>query len=627
MADGLPRRLHDGLAGELALPPKARTLAVLAAAGLPVPDGWIVEASAAVPPHVTELVRLGPVVVRSCGDDEDGAVRSGAGLGSSTRNVRDPSAMVAAIAECGTPRVIVQAQARGRWLVVAASTEVGIELEVHALPAADAETPNAPADTLAGGATPAFTGACRRWPPAARVRLAELITEAIVVATTAGEHSDHGWDLELVVDDDAAWVVQLRPLTAALHPGWPAFVRAVEASDPDGVPDGRLTLDAEHNPAPLSVAHAWVIEALAAARGKRAGAPRVLAGWLYLATLPRDLGRDAASQGPPPMSAHDALVLLQRDLLPKARQRLVAIEASVHASAQAPLSPSKVRDALDHAWAAFLTMIDAYTGTLVPARRAAAGMAVPIDTADPLTLRQRDRYLDVLPAVWDIASPTLADLGARARPHADPPAELPTDPARAAALLGEWDDHLFALGMAPLRRVFLAVAAATELGDDVFLLRGPELVAALEGTLPDVDARRQAQQRYAALTPPRTIDAGQPVADARRRWGHGIPIGPTTRGRATVRHDLAALLSEPPGADAVVMIPALTAPAAVALQSAGVRSVCSEFGGPLSHGALMARELGLSALIGCRGCTDTVEGAAVVVDTIAGRLRLDGASA
>jgi phosphoenolpyruvate-protein kinase (PTS system EI component) len=71
-----------------------------------------------------------------------------------------------------------------------------------------------------------------------------------------------------------------------------------------------------------------------------------------------------------------------------------------------------------------------------------------------------------------------------------------------------------------------------------------------------------------------------------------------------------------------VVLPALTAPAAVVLQRLGVRAVCCEHGGALSHASLMARELGLSALIGCVGCTALAEGTLVQLDTITGRLRV-----
>nr|WP_255216347.1 PEP-utilizing enzyme [Pseudenhygromyxa sp. WMMC2535] len=106
--------------------------------------------------------------------------------------------------------------------------------------------------------------------------------------------------------------------------------------------------------------------------------------------------------------------------------------------------------------------------------------------------------------------------------------------------------------------------------------------------------------------------------------GHlrGLAIGETFTGPIAQRRDLRDLLSDPPPPQAVLCTPALTAQAAVALHRLGVRAVCTEYGGALAHGALMARELGLSALIGCRGCTRIIEGRLATVDTRARRLAL-----
>jgi phosphotransferase system enzyme I (PtsI) len=92
-------------------------------------------------------------------------------------------------------------------------------------------------------------------------------------------------------------------------------------------------------------------------------------------------------------------------------------------------------------------------------------------------------------------------------------------------------------------------------------------------------------------------------------------------GRIVQRRDLGDLLDRPPPPDAIVCIPALAAQAAVALAELGIRGVCTEHGGPLGHAALMVRELGCSALIGCRGCTTLPEGTKVSLDTTRARLR------
>jgi phosphoenolpyruvate-protein kinase (PTS system EI component) len=100
-----------------------------------------------------------------------------------------------------------------------------------------------------------------------------------------------------------------------------------------------------------------------------------------------------------------------------------------------------------------------------------------------------------------------------------------------------------------------------------------------------------------------------------------LPIGPPTRGPIAQRHDLAHLRADPPPPGAVVAMTALTAPAAVVLHELGVKAICCEHGGALSHAALMCRELRLSALLGCRGCTTIPDGTPVLLDTHRGVLR------
>ncbi|MCA9711749.1 MAG: hypothetical protein KDK70_38290, partial [Myxococcales bacterium] len=113
------------------------------------------------------------------------------------------------------------------------------------------------------------------------------------------------------------------------------------------------------------------------------------------------------------------------------------------------------------------------------------------------------------------------------------------------------------------------------------------------------------------------------VSFGRRARLRGIPLVPSFTGPLAPRADLAALLADPPPPEAIVTLPALTAPAAVALRQLGIRAVCCEHGGPLSHAALMARELRLSALVGCRGCTELPAGRHARLDTTAARLVLE----
>jgi phosphohistidine swiveling domain-containing protein len=322
------------------------------------------------------------------------------------------------------------------------------------------------------------------------------------------------------------------------------------------------------------------------------------------------------------MAAVDALQHLCGTLLPHARERLHELEAKL-ATADREATASLIDEALS----GFLAMIDAYLDVLVPAR-SRVDPADGFDRDDPLCLRNRDRYVDVLPAAWDLASPTLAELGVAGTVEVDAPALADVTLNRDAAhvLLAEWDDHLFALGLAPVRAVYRRAARLLGLNDDVFLLRGPEVVAMLRepATTVDLERRRATWARRARLRPPNRIQAGKPVAGDIGDRRLGVGIGPPFRGRATRRASLQAVLERPPPPGSVVILPALTAQAALVLKQLAISAVCTEHGGALSHGSLMARELGLSALIGCRACSSIPDGAEVYLDPIAGRITICG---
>ncbi len=629
-------------AGDETWPAKARRLGELAAAGLPVPAGVVVapEPSALDDPPtlaaVNALLERGPVVVRSALDGEDELEGSAAGLGRSRLGCRDLLDVREALAALATQRddpwlaayrrgseracdrAIVQEEIpRRALLVLAVPPDGGAELEVH----------TAAGEALAEGRNPEHAGPLSTWADPAAPAVRALVDRAVAALGT----TPHGHDLEIVIaPDDRPYLVQARPLAAPLHPGWPAFLAALTAEGSQHEIYGTLTLDAEHNPAPLSPAHAWLMGWLRTQRPK-AGDPTVLAGWLYVRTLPRDLAKSLAPPTGPTRavpSAVEALHELHHHALPRARAQLQALTRTLeHADAAALVL------ALPRAQQSFLDMIDAYVGVLVPARtmaRRALGSRVTADPSRPLSTLGRADFLDVLPATWDLASPSLAELGTHpATTTATTTAlVLPSDEPSATTLLGEWDDHLFALGLAPLRAWYLAAGRVLGLpDDDVFMLAAPEVVAALRDPAlhrADLIAARRARLReHGLLRPPLRIHEGHPLSFARRARLRGIPLGPSFTGRLAPRSDLAALLADPPAPDSIVVLPSLTAQAAVALEQLGVRAVCCEHGGPLSHAALMVRELGLSALVGCRGCTELPAGRLARIDTRAGRLLLE----
>jgi hypothetical protein len=256
---------------------------------------------------------------------------------------------------------------------------------------------------------------------------------------------------------------------------------------------------------------------------------RVLAGWLF---EPDRLRHPTPTD---PTALRQALHDLQRIHIPTARAALLALEQRLPDLAREQRLPDLAREQ---------RLPDlALKQRLPDTRRPTADLAPLVDLAcdllrdvlvryatlpprpqhltpsreHPRSLAHRE-HLDILPAAWDIASPTLLDLSpgtALALPidlslETADPASLPPDAL--ATLLGELDDHLFALGLAPLRRVYLHAAARLALPTaDIFLLTPDELQAALRGASFSLTERRRDHAHHATLFPPLQLLDGLPV--------------------------------------------------------------------------------------------------------------------
>lgn len=561
--------------------------------------------------EVELLLATGPVIVRATLDGEDGPERAAAGLGVSVPDcdslalVRDAFETIDAARRDPWlaryrggdtrphDRVLIQKQVRRSALVVGALLPGGTDyIEVH----------GERAEALAHGDTPVFAGLLERW------ERSSAVTPVVDALRKAMELPVHGFDVELIVDPDGvAHLVQVRPLTRDLVTNGAAFVEAVHAAGHSERMKGLQVLDAEHNPAPLSPAHASLIAWLAEQR-PASGGLTTLAGWLYVRKRVREL---SGTSDTPPLSPAAALVRLRDEELPAARSRLE------HVAQQEPIA------ALDGGLSAFLQMIDVYLGVLLPVR-AAAGKVFATSSASPLTLRERAAHADVLPSAWDVAAPTLGELASFTA--SGDTARLPTDPVEAAVLLTEWDDHLFALGLAAVRAAYRIAGAHLSIGTDVFGLPLGDLRRALATpnatVIETAKANLAATRAWASLRPPLMLDEGRPLPLLPHRLLHGAAIGEDFEGPIAQRSSLEHLLREPPAPQSIVVLPALTAQAALALETLSLRAVCCEHGGALSHASLMLRELGLSGLIGCAGCTEVPDGVQARIDVTLGRLQI-----
>jgi pyruvate,water dikinase len=219
----------------------------------------------------------------------------------------------------------------------------------------------------------------------------------------------------------------------------------------------------------------------------------------------------------------------------------------------------------------------------------------------------------------------------------------------------EWPVGLLRLGLLALGRRLVA-RGRTERAEDTFELLPSEVAPlARTGEGPGADelaARAAERRRLATLTPPARlgpVEPSPPLAalapphqvlvgaiqavlehlgmaataehGAARDPLHGVGIGERSyRGRARLANDPEAALDAMEPGD--VLVVRFTTPAYnTVLTLAG--AIVTADGGPLCHAAVMARELGIPAVIGASGALDTLtDGAHIEVDPVAGVVRV-----
>jgi len=140
--------------------------------------------------------------------------------------------------------------------------------------------------------------------------------------------------------------------------------------------------------------------------------------------------------------------------------------------------------------------------------------------------------------------------------------------------------------------------------EDIFYLRFQELLEVVRTRHVDgqlIRERKDAFKSYQALTPPRVLTSdGEVIAGSYRRGNVpagalvGLPVSAgTIEGRARVILDLAKADLE--AGD--ILVTAFTDPSWTPLFVA-IRGLVTEVGGLMTHGAVIAREYGLPAVVG-----------------------------
>lgn len=431
-----------------------------------------------------------------------------------------------------------------------------------------------------------------------------------------------GLEVELVQDTSGLWhCVQAKPNATQIFSQYRGFLSAAREQLRG---EGRtldsytyLCLDAEHNPEPLSPAHCWLMDKLGGGKGEPAYV--VLAGWLY-STRPcasTDTSQEDVTLAP-------LLARIEQELLPSASALLNAFSQR-----HARIERASIRAALRDAIEACQAILGIRARWIDPITKQRPRTLLRKDFSFASTLSGRSAFAQYLPTRWDIAAPSLAQ--AKLPPAATEPGsiQLPEDLGTQWDLLDEWDDHLFALALAVPRMAWSRIAALLEIPEEeLFMVDGHSLEAFGDASINAKTLRARCQQggqRFASqcqLVPPLLLLHGQVAPPSTSMRWRGLPFGEPFSGFLCPRKDLEALLARPVDPEtSVLAMPALTAPAALALHRLGIRAVVAEHGGLASHGARMAAELGLSALVGCKGCMEVPEGQAVYLDTRNGRLR------
>ncbi|HMJ75205.1 MAG TPA: rifamycin-inactivating phosphotransferase, partial [Iamia sp.] len=148
--------------------------------------------------------------------------------------------------------------------------------------------------------------------------------------------------------------------------------------------------------------------------------------------------------------------------------------------------------------------------------------------------------------------------------------------------------------------------------EDVFYLSLPELRAVVAGNAPDdalIQQRKEAFASYGALTPPRVLTSdGEVVAGTYRRddvpdgalVGLAVSAG-TIEGRARVIADIAVADLE----TGDILVTAHTDPSWTPL-FLSIAGLVTEVGGLMTHGAVIAREYGLPAVVGVERATQLI---------------------
>ncbi|MBP7146269.1 MAG: hypothetical protein KBD01_01905 [Acidobacteria bacterium] len=177
-----------------------------------------------------------------------------------------------------------------------------------------------------------------------------------------------------------------------------------------------------------------------------------------------------------------------------------------------------------------------------------------------------------------------------------------------------------------MRRSLVALGGTTGLGELVLFLSAPELRQLVTGELAAPAARERAAARRSAFLVPREVPTflvdGRPIEPLPDEdgWISGIGTSPgRATGRARIVHDPTRIAAR----EGDILVARNTDPGWTPIL-AKVRGVVVEEGGLLNHCSIVARELGIPAVVGVRHATERIpDEARITIDGALGKIRLE----
>jgi phosphohistidine swiveling domain-containing protein len=625
---------------------KAVGLARLIAAGLPVPEGYAIsrrvfERFAAGEGIGIELpaelaIALGPfLAVRSSAAIEDGAAGSAAGIFMSEAPVSVDDVWTAirnVWSSALTPHAIAYASARTHEVALGVIVQrfvPGVRITVYTRP-------------LSGDANDALIQRGEHVERVSRTSSNPIVVLALKAERELGVPAD----VELV-QGDQLWIVQARPIVQRAHVVTTPLPPIVLAP----LQDGRTwTWDVTHNPDPLSPAQAGLVELVERAQ-LGAYELRVCAGYLY--STPRATRASFTNE------LSGALITACREL---------------EAACERLLSPAtSVSRALDQYVAFYRVWADELSPRIAELRNRRAPPTVPFFEHDersgsqteldeerssansslqtPPNAAKREhaprpssveatlaaaargtidfaevvRRIGALAPAWDVCAPSFGERPellhraiAATEPRA-PPREIATetiDLESIVADLAERDDLLFARAQLVVRNALLADADARGIDrGEVFWLPLDDAEIDSIVVKRNAAAARAANDRASHWQMPIVVGGDVPMAATTEL--RGVGYGPRVVGRVVRFASLASAMFASAGD--VVVVRAVTP--ALAVFVGDCAALVSETGGLLDHGAALARELGITCVVGCTNAWSLLDdGELVVVDGDAGTI-------